>query len=198
VCDRFAQVELDQRELKGLLDQQDIASSAPPGRPVKASWLQFGAVAAVVLTLISVWFTGQWYNVRESNRLMVAIAEEVAANHLKLKPLEIQGNELGTVFAYFGDLDFQLVQTPRLGRGDEALLGGRYCSIQGISAAQLRFQGADGRLSTWYEGTLPVDQLRLLPDPAANQPPAEFFVRGIRVHIWTEHGLVFAEARSAR
>lgn len=170
----------------------------PAGRPVRASWLVFGAAAAVILTLISFWFTGQWYQARESNRLMVAIAEEVAADHVKMKPLEIQASDVSTVFDYFGDLDFQLLDIPRLGRDGEALVGGRYCSIQGISAAQLRFRNPGGEISNWYQGILPADQVGLLPDPGAGETPAEFFVRGIRVHIWTEHGLVFAETRPAR
>lgn len=172
--------------------------SGPPGRPVRPHWLLFGAAGAILLTLISVWFTGQWYSARESNRLMVAIAGEVAANHQRLEPLEVESRDLGVVFGYFRDLDFRPVATPRLGGADRALLGGRYCSIQGKAAAQLRFREQDGDLSTWYEAVLPTEQLRLLPSIERGQIPAELYLRGIRVNIWTEHGLVFAAARTIR
>lgn len=172
-------------------------ASPPAGRPVRASWLGFGAAAAVILTLISVIFTGQWYQARASNRLMVAMAEEMAAIHVEMKPLEIQAGDVSTVFAYFGDLDFQLPDSPRLGRDGEALVGGRYCSIQGVAAAQFRFMRPDGGIGTWYVSVLPADQIRLLPDPEAGQTPSEFFMGGIRVRLWTGHGLVFGEARPA-
>lgn len=198
MLERFGEIELDTDQMRTLVDRQTTMVSQQPDRPVRAGWLQFGAAAAIVLTLISVWFTGQWYAAREGNRLMVAIADEVAANHLKLKPLEVEGSDLDSVFGYFRDLDFRLVATPRLGGIDRELLGGRYCSIQGIAAAQLRYREPDGDLSTWYEGMLPSAQLSLLPSIERGQTPAEFYVRGIRVDIWTEHGVVFAAARSVR
>lgn len=173
-------------------------SITPPGRPVRASWLVAGAAVAVILTLISVWFTGQWYQARESNRLLVAIAEEVAAGHLEREPLEIEASEVSTVLDHFDNPDFRLMETPRLGRADEVLVGGRHSSIQGVSAAQLRFRSPDGGRSTWYVGVLPADQTRLLPDPEAGEAPSELFVRGLRIRIWTDQGLTYAEARAAR
>jgi hypothetical protein len=84
-----------------------------------------------------------------------------------------------------------------MGRPSRPLLGGRYCTIQGITAAQLRYRAPDGTLSTWYEGTLPPRQLAAVPDLSAGGRPSRHLVRGIDVSIWQEHGLVFAEARPA-
>lgn len=66
----------------------------------------------------------------------------------------------------------------------------------GATLAELerdRSPQACGRLADWLG-----DQIRLLPDREAGQAPAEYYVRGIRVRIWSERGLVLAEARSAR
>ena len=124
------------------------------GRPVRASWLLAGGLFAAVLTLISFFYTAQWYRAGSDNRLLVAIAAEVAANHLKLEPLQVEGAELAPVLAYFTELDFQPVTGPRPVARGATLLGGRYCTIQGVTAAQLRYRAPDGTLSTWYEGTL--------------------------------------------
>ena len=169
----------------------------PAGRPVRGSWLLAGGLAALILTFVSFFYTAQWYRAGSENRLLVTIAEEVAENHLKLKPLEIENAELDTVLSYFTALDFQLIPSPRLGEGGQTLLGGRYCSIQGIAAAQLRYQDANGTLSTWYEATLPPHSLAAVPDVSAGEKPSRFLVRGVDILLWREHGLVFAEARPA-
>ena len=194
VRERFEDARLDEAQLEAL---RRPVYHAPAGRPVRASWLLAGGVFAAVLTLVSFFYTAQWYRAGSENRLLVSIAEEVATNHLKLKPLEVEGRELGPVLAYFDQLDFQLVQSPRLGGSGEVLLGGRYCSLQGVTAAQLRYRAPDGSLSTWYEGTLPGGQLAALPDLGSGETPARFLVRGVDVSLWREHGLVFAAARAA-
>jgi anti-sigma factor RsiW len=168
---------------------------APSGRPVRASWLLAGGLFAAALTLISFFYTAQWYRAGAENRLLVAIAEEVAAHHLELEPLEVEGDSLDAVLAYFTELDFQLVPSPRLGGVGGTLMGGRYCSIQGEAAAELRYRAQDGTLSTWYEGTLAPEQLAALPDVGAGGRPFRHLVRGIDVSIWREGGLLFAGAR---
>ncbi len=170
---------------------------APAGRPVRASWLLAGGLFAAALTLISFFYTAQWYRAGADNRLLVRIAEEVALAHLAREPLEVEGGELAPVLGFFRELGFQPVASARLGAPGETLLGGRYGSIQGVAAAQLRYQAPDGTLSTWYEGTLPPRQLAAIPDLKAGQRPSRYLVRGIDVLIWQEHGLVFAEARPA-
>jgi hypothetical protein len=102
------------------------------------------------------------------------------------------------VLGYFTDLDFQLLASPRItANSGDRLLGGRYCTIQGIDAAQLRVAASDGTLSTWYEATLPADELKRIPDIDAGERPAEFVVRGVDIRIWQENGIVFAEAKAA-
>ena len=63
--------------------------------------------------------------------------------------------------------------------------------------AQLRVAASDGTLSTWYEATLPADELKRIPDMDAGERPAKFVVRGVDIRIWQENGVVFAEAKAA-
>jgi hypothetical protein len=170
---------------------------APAGRPVRASWLLAGGLFAATLTLISFFYTAQWYRAGAENRLLVAIAEEIADHHLEPSSPEVEAPTLDAVLAYFTGLGFRPVATPRLGGAGETLLGGRYCSIQGVPAAQLRYRTPGGSLVTRYEGTLPPGQLAALPDVGAGGRPFRHLVRGVDVSIWQERGLVFAEARPA-
>lgn len=191
---RFQRERLDADRLAALRAMQSGAGQRDAGR---RRWLAAGVAALVVAVVAGTFQALDRQRSGSGERLLVAIAEEVAANHLKLKPLEVEGTDLATVLDYFTMVDFQPVASPRLGRENETLLGGRYCSIQGVTAAQLRYESPDGRLSTWYEGTLPEESLASLPDVTAGASPARFNIRGMDVAIWREHGLVFAEARTA-
>jgi len=174
----------------------DAGLGGPQGRPVRASWLVFGAAAAVILTLISVWFTGQWYDARERNRLLVAIAEQVADQYLDPRPLEIQSDNPEAVLGYFDPYEDALAGLLRPDGDAGTLLGGRVASLQSVPAAELRFANRDGRISSQFAVALSADQIRLMAGSGPEQPAAEIYVRGLRINIWTEQGLLFAEARA--
>ena len=167
-------------------------------KPAREWWRSPAVAAAIVLVAVGGLFSVQQYESFRAQQLLESIAVEVADNHLKLKPLEIESPNLRQVLDYFDDLDFQLQASPRItANPGDRLLGGRYCTIQGIDAAQLRVVASDGALSTWYEATLPAKRLRLVPDRSEGDGPAHFLIRGVDIHIWQEHGIVFAEAREA-
>lgn len=191
---RFENERLDTAQLAALRAMQSGDASHDAGR---RRWMAAGVAALVMAVVVGAFQVFDGRRVLSGERLLASIAEEVAANHLKLKPLEVEGSDLATVLDYFTMVDFQPVASPRLGREDETLLGGRYCSIQGVSAAQLRYESPDGSVSTWYEGTLPDESLASVPDVTAGATPARFNIRGMDVAVWREHGLVFAEARTA-
>ncbi|MFT4799487.1 MAG: hypothetical protein ACI9B8_002041 [Sulfitobacter sp.] len=65
------------------------------------------------------------------------IAAEVAKNHINMKPLEVQTGKLNELKDYFTELDFSPVQSSHFSAGQ--LIGARYCSVQGVTAAQLRY-----------------------------------------------------------
>ena len=197
VRDRFEAIELSEAQLDELGAQLQQAERETPAKT--PAWRQAAAVAAAISLLVVGGFVGnQAWQSHQDLILLQAIAEEVADNHLKLKPLEVESSDLPSVLGYFENLDFQLLASPRItGNAGDRLLGGRYCSIQGIDAAQLRVVASDGTLSTWYEATLPADKLKRVPDLDAGERPAEFVMRGVDIRIWEESGLVFAEAKAA-
>ncbi|MGI9224604.1 MAG: hypothetical protein ACR2QX_09030 [Woeseiaceae bacterium] len=193
IRDKFDDVELSDRQVDELtrrLQQGKVRD--------RSRWLRPAGAVAIVLLALAGMLTPQLYRSHQGQVLLESIALEVADNHLKLKPLEIESSDLRNVLDYFRDLDFQLLASPVIaGNPGDRLLGGRYCSIQGIDAAQLRVASAEGTLSTWYEATLPEDKLRLVPDLVEGDQPGAFVIRGVAIRIWQENGIVFAEARAA-
>lgn len=193
IRDRFEGVELSDTQLDELTKRLQEGATREPSR-----WLRPAGAVAVVLLALAGMLAPQLYRSHQSQVLLESIAQEVADNHLKLKPLEVENSDLRSVLGYFRDLDFQLLASPVIaGNPGDRLLGGRYCSIQGIDAAQLRVASAAGTLSTWYEATLPDDKLRLVPKPIEGDRPGEFVIRGVEIRVWQENGVVFAEAREA-
>jgi hypothetical protein len=193
IRDRFEDIELSEAQLEAL------GAQLQEGNVTRPTWWRLPAVAAAVLILVTGGLlTNNLYQAHQAHVLLQSIAGEVADNHLKLKPLEVESADLRNVLGYFTDLDFQLLASPKItGNPGDQLLGGRYCSIQGIDAAQLRVASAGGGLSTWYEATLPDDKLRRIPELAKGEESAHFVIRGVEVWVWQENGIVFAEARAA-
>jgi len=197
IRERFKDIELREEQLDELTARFAAAEAAGPTK--RSSWLSARGIAAAVIVLaIGSLVLTQAYQSHRDQVLLRSIAQEVADNHLKMKPLEVQSDDLPSVLGYFTDLDFQLLASPRItANSGDRLLGGRYCTIQGIDAAQLRVAASDGRLGTWYEATLSEDKLKRIPDLDAGEQPAEFVIRGVAVRIWKESGVVFVEAKAA-
>ncbi|PKG74625.1 hypothetical protein CXF86_11350 [Shewanella sp. GutCb] len=124
------------------------------------------------------------------------IADEVARNHVKMKPLEVQTQNLNQLREYFTQLDFTLVNSSLLDNSASKMLGGRYCSIQGLTAAQIRFKQDNGAPVTLYEVQYDPSLYGELPVLEQGQQPIEQVVRGVEVSIWIEKGLLMATARS--
>ncbi len=197
--DKFEEIELNADQLIALEQQIDAAKSAhesPQHAPHKAfAWPVWSVVSAALILMIGLFLVNSLQRQNASSDLLEAIALEVASNHLKLKPLEVKSQNLRQVLSYFDRLDFQLVESASIaGKAGDRLLGGRYCSIQGIDAAQLRVRSVDGELSTWYEATLPPDKLKHIPNLDTGAAPAVIAAKGLQVRIWRRHGVVFAHA----
>lgn len=131
----------------------------------------------------------------EQQALMVAaIAEEVAKNHIKMKPLEVKSSALVDLQRYFDLLDFSPIRSG-IAFTDKLLLGGRYCSIQGVTAAQLRYQ-TDESKSTLYEVVYDGAVFGKLPNIDHGEVPIEHYSRGVAVKIWVEKGLLLVLAQN--
>ena len=119
------------------------------------------------------------------------IAEEVVSNHLKLKPLEVKNGSINAVRGYFTKLDFMPVESSLQALNNLQLIGGRYCSLQGITAAQLRMKQGEN-LQTLYETEYVPDVFGDIPILEKGEEPQVVYAKGIKVKVWVEKGLLFA------
>lgn len=162
---------------------------ARPPRP----WRLPIAVAAVAATLIvAVGLTVLWPRLdgaaTEHQQLANAIAEEIAMNHSKGLDLEFNSTDFAELGRRMDKLDFALVRSEELERRGLKLLGGRYCSIQGHLAAQLKLATSSGDTVTLYQ-TASVNELRDLP-------ATELRSRGLQIELWQEEGIFLGLARA--
>ena len=147
--------ELDEKQLRHL---EALQTGAPSARRRHGA---MAGIAAALLVGFLVLFVPQW----RSTDLSWEIADEAAMNHLKRRPLEVQGIELAQIQPYFGELTFRLIDPSAVSSAQAELLGGRYCSVRGVPAAQLRLHDPQGRTETLYQAvsythlTLPTIQL---------------------------------------
>ena len=146
-----------------------------------------GAVAAFLLAFLLAPMIIEQGDVRER------IAMEVASNHIKLKPLEIETSNIEGIRDYFKKLDFLPVNSRLVSEAGLELIGGRYCSLQGITAAQLRVKkpGSDV-VQTLYQTEYRKDIFDKMPQLEEGEEPVDIYVKGIKIKIWVEKGLLFA------
>lgn len=76
------------------------------------------------------------------------------------------------------------------------MLGGRYCSIQGVTAAQIRYQTELGQKITLYEVAYDPKIYGDMPKIEQGEAPLSLDVKGVSVLLWVEKGLLMAEARN--
>ena len=145
--------------------------------------------------------TSSWHNnlsnpskTIASQSLVKRIADEVVKNHLKLKPLDISSNSIDETQAFFKHLDFLPIHSRSAAQRSllitDNLMGGRYCSIQGVTAAQLRYENDQGHLRTLYQVPYDADLYGELPLAIQNQAPLYLSVKGLQVRLWQEQGLL--------
>lgn len=121
------------------------------------------------------------------------IATEVAKNHIKLKPLEIETNSIEDIRSYFNKLDFIPINSKLVNQFGLELIGGRYCSLQGITAAQLRVrEPGSTTVQTLYQTEYRKDIFEDMPKLEEGDEPVDIYIKGIKVKIWVEKGLLFA------
>ena len=184
--------QLSEEQLDNLLSMVNAQKEAAPKR--SRSMLRMVAVVGSILIA-----AGLLWNVgfKQSPDVSILIAEEVVHNHLKMKPLEVTSHSLHDMRAYFNKLDFALRGSSLITSGNLKLLGGRYCSIQGITAAQLRMQDQEtGELETLYEAPYNSDLFKELPNLQEGQAPKRHYINGIGVDIWVDKGILFARTFS--
>ncbi|MEN8207016.1 MAG: hypothetical protein ABFS24_13545 [Pseudomonadota bacterium] len=197
VRDHFEQRALSKDRLERLELLLRVNELRPAGRRPITRPLITWSVAAAIAALLAVTLLfppGSMDNVPMTER----IALEVARNHIKLKPLDVETDSMDGIRRYFTDLEFVPVESTLLASADLELLGGRYCSIQSVPAAQLRITVPySKRLQTLYQTEYQKDIFGPLPVVENGNAPVTVNVKGITVLIWVEKGLLFALTNEA-
>lgn len=186
VNDHLGEQSLSDAQWQALDALQQNAS-----QPQKKRWRGALSMAASLLIGFLIAYNVNW----QQHDTAWEIADEAAMNHLLQRPLEVSGSELDDLRGYFRELQFSLLQPNRLQGQALALAGGRYCSVKGVTAAQLRLLDRQGNPSTLYQ--VPYDPQRFDEIPQLNDPgaPLTVQVRGLEVDLWVEMGLLFAQVR---
>jgi hypothetical protein len=171
-----------------LAELQKLQNKIEPPKSRQRFWLIASVAAVILVTVFSL------KNFLHQERDMVQlIASEVVANHLHLKPLEVNTATIDGIQQYFTQLTFKPIKTVQVPDLSEKLLGGRYCSLQGISAAQLRLKNKNSAtLNTLYETEYRKDIFGVLPDINKGEKPVTAWAKGIEVKIWVENDVLFA------
>lgn len=167
--------------------------TARPRWPASARWFTaaLGGVAAALLVLV----VSLALPTEPATGIQQRIAHEVLTNHLRIKPFDVETDSMARVQAYFDRLDFMPRLSPHVGNEKLALAGGRYCTLQGAIAAQLRFRLPSGEIMTYYQAVYDPGRFGALPDAGRGESPILVKERGFRMRLWQESGLVMVTAQ---
>ncbi len=188
--------KLDTVQLQQLMTMQQavLEASDSNSSPInRRFWRQAAALCATLL--LGVFLV--WQTLAPSGpNYAQEIALEVAQNHLKLKPLDIAAHSMAEIQGFFTQLDFSPVSSDlleaRFALPERSILGGRYCSIKGFTAAQLRYRQSDDGLSTLYEVPYDIDAFGPMPSVDQGEQPRELILKGLKISLWVEKGLLMA------
>jgi len=119
------------------------------------------------------------------------IMDEIAYNHQQKMPIEVASASLGDVRNYLNKLTFPIISPASLDEPNWRLLGGRYCSINGKLAAQLKIKNTeDNSIYTLYQAATEGGE------SALGQSQMTQTIDGVGVSIWREKGLLLGLASS--
>jgi len=189
VRDHIENQKLSQQQLSSL---QELGTKyqADHEKETPKKWaVTLGITASFMLLL----FVHTTYNNINREKLITATSHELALNHLKLKPLDISTSAFTQLQRYFTQLDFVPSQshlTERL-----KLIGGRYCSVSGITAAQLRYINEESQLTTVYQVPYNKEDFYWVPEVGKDDAPLKRSANGLHIRFWREKGLVFASVK---
>lgn len=140
----------------------------------------FAAMAVSVLLLAFFLFRG-------ATILTGEIAEEIAYNHNKQMKMEIKTSSIDQIQSFLSKVDFTIIQSEYLPVETLKIVGGRYCSIQGRLAVQIRIINlTTGKNQTLYQVPYPKD--------LENSKTRSTYVNGVQVKLWKEKGLLLGLA----
>ncbi|GDY27886.1 hypothetical protein AHAT_37760 [Agarivorans sp. Toyoura001] len=169
----FKQQTLSAAQLKHL--------QALEGKPKSTTWLLASAASCLLAATVYIYmFTGINYS---------AISKEIAYNHNSQMQMEVVSSSIDDIQQHLNRLDFNLIDSSQLDQQQWELLGGRYCSIGGRIAAQLKVRNRQSQqVHTFYQAKLPDEWLNITQQKELN-------VDGVTVKVWQEKGLLIGLAK---
>ncbi|MEA1890129.1 MAG: hypothetical protein U9N50_10170 [Pseudomonadota bacterium] len=187
---QFSQVQLSDSQfetLEDLMNQGSANVETPAGRRL---WGSLAVAAMFVVAVVTTFMLSQFSGTSLENMPQL-IAEEVVSNHLNMKPLEVKAGSINKVRGYFTKLNFMPADSQLAVLDSLQLLGGRYCSLQGITAAQLRMKQGEN-IQTQYQTEYLPEVFGELPHLENGEEPLIVYAKGIKVKVWVEKDLLFA------
>ena len=204
----YAEKSLSDSQLDQLMAMQTAAvekqqSSAPPESKTedtgktksfisrffpdfRGSRYAFYATACMLIACLVVTFS-----LINQPPLSERIMDEIVYNHKQDMPVEVVSSSLDDIRQYLDKLSFPIISPAALGKPNWEFLGGRYCSINGKLAAQLKIKNlVDNTTYTLYQAS--TDGI----DEITSTSRSTDIIDGVGVSIWQEKGLLLGLASS--
>jgi hypothetical protein len=188
----YEQQKLDNAQLEAL--QALCAEPADSPAPAKKPYRYYLSAAASIVFLFAMALFIWDYRLETDEDRVMAVVNEVIKEHLEQDPLEIKRPNFPDLKKYFVDLDFSPFPTDRIPGINAVLEGGRYCSIQSVKAAQLRYQ-SEKKSITLYQVPYTPKLHGKIPDINRQGKMLVRHHRGFEVQLWVEKGILMVTAR---
>ncbi|MCM2679148.1 hypothetical protein [Echinimonas agarilytica] len=183
--------QIDSGVLNDLLAKQNDILQDKPAPRASFKWVGPIIAAFIMMSL----FAGLTHQLSSAN-YSLSIAKEVAKNHVRLKPLDVATGNMNDLRKFFTLLDFSPTESSLLKQDnvipDSDLIGGRYCSIRGETAAQLRYQQDNQTVRTLYEVEYDEKIFGTIPMVENGEIPMQYIIDGLSITIWVEQELMMA------
>lgn len=164
------------------LPEDRVASLLAETPARRNRWLP-AIATAVVLLIAFTFYTAS----RDRQTLAQRVFAEVAMNHAKGLSVEVASADYGDVQRGLARLGFD-IRPDAATRESYQLVGGRYCSIQGRLAAQLKLTHRETGISHTLYVTRTTEALTGIAD-------REVELDGAVIRLWTEGDRFFGMAR---
>jgi len=153
----------------------------------KQRWLAQRNISIAASLLLAAVISLQWIITTPAQQQLVAsIAQESAINHQKQFDSDCAESSYAGLSNVMRKLDFKLVDPVRLKEKGFQILGGRYCSLNGRIAAQVRLKNSAGVVFTLYQ-TGSHEAFKSLTEHAER-------ANGIKAEMWSEGGVFLGMA----
>ena len=187
----YSEQQLEPDQLAKLLEMQSQASSPSDesSPPKTSSWRKWQLPHAALSACVLILAVGLWTSMPSTNSSR-DIVEEIASNHLQPLQLDVGSSSLEEVDRNLSHLSFSLIKSARMETAQWKLLGGRYCTIQGQLAAQLKLLNKESqKIVTLYQSAILPKSDRSFYEKTLRSDA------GVEVSIWWEDGVMLALAQ---